>query len=155
MRITTALLTAAILGLTGCSTKTALDAFNMDSQTERTVTHLRTATFVHEGKTDTVISTVYLNPVFPERYSGDEYFFVALYRAQEQPFVLTLNGGVLPDKVEELDPDDTITRLMPIQNRWNRYYLVRYPRQEGETLTLKLENGPSATGALDYQKDAL
>jgi hypothetical protein len=155
MRTTLALLTATLLGISGCSTKTALDAFNMDSRTELAVTHLRTATVVKDSLTTAVISTVYLNRVYPERYNGDEYFFVALYRHDDAaPYDLYLNGDAAPVEIRELSPDEELCVLMPIQSSWNRYYLVRYPHQEAESLTLTLGNGQSGTGALDYQKDA-
>lgn len=155
MRTILPLLTATLLLTSGCSTKTAFDAFEMDSKTERTMTNLRTATVKSDGETKAVISTIYLNNTDPARYHGDEYFLVALYlQESDAAFKLLLNDTVEPAAVEELSADDPRCAMFPVKNAWNRYYLVRYPAQSGEQLTLKLENGPTGTGALDYQKDA-
>lgn len=153
MRRSIFLLTAALL-TTGCSTKTALDAFRVDSQTERAMTSLRTLTAVEESATKVVVTSIYLNEVYPDRYSGDEYFIIGLYRkGAEGRFSLLLNGKVAPSSLHELMPQDPLYRLMPVRNEWNRCYLVRFPEQSADRLTLTLGNGLSATGALNYRKD--
>ncbi|MDX1295185.1 MAG: hypothetical protein R3302_02890 [Sulfurimonadaceae bacterium] len=153
MRTSILLLTAALLS-TGCSTKTALDAFHVDSQTERALNSLKTATAVEPSGTKAVITSIYLNEVYPERYSGDEYFIIGLYRQDaEAGFTLLLNETVAPANLDELAHEDPLCRLMPVYNKWNRYYLVRFPEQSSEDLTLTLGNGLSATGALSYRKD--
>jgi hypothetical protein len=154
MRTSIFLLTIALLG-TGCSTKTALDAFQVDSQTERGLNSLRSATAVEASGTKAVITSIYLNEVYPERYSGDEYFIIGLYREKETAgFTLLLNDSVAPASINELTPEDPLCRLIPVYNEWSRYYLVRFPQQSSEQLTLTLGNGLSATGALNYRKDA-
>lgn len=155
MRTIIPLATAMLLLTSGCSTKTAFDAFKMDSATERVMTNLRSATVKSEGVTKAVISTIYLNNAEPERYRDGEYFLISLYLQEtDTPFKLLLNENVEPLAAEELGAEDPRCAMFPVKNAWNRYYLVRYPEQSGETLTLKLENGPIGTGVLDYQKDA-
>ncbi len=156
MRITfSILLAAALVGGSGCSTKSAYDAFEMDSRSERVLTYLRTATFVREGATEAVISTVYLNAVYPKRYKGGEYFYIALYHEDPEAALqgLRLNKSAAPEEVRELEQTDQLYSIMPARNRWQRSFLVRFAMQSGDKLTLTPENGRIGTGALDYRKD--
>ncbi len=141
------------LAITGCSTKSAYDYFKMDPEYERTVSNLRTATIKDNAETEAIISTIYLNAVYPERFHGDENFLVALYqRTEGSIFTLLLNGAVEPLEIRNLGKNDPLLSIMPITNDWNHYYHVRYPEQGEGELSLKLGIGPSTTGGLTYQK---
>lgn len=157
----TSLLSFALL--TGCSHTTAFDFFKMDEDHERAMTSLQTTSIVRSFETEAMISTIYLNQVYPEKYHDGEYFFASLYMnddkrlfykdsLQDPEYTLKLNG-VSPESIEILDKDSQLRRLMPIKNEWNRYYLVKYPAQKENIITLILENDRSLNASIHYQKD--
>jgi hypothetical protein len=154
MRILPYLLTA-LLGITGCTTKTPSDTYKMKSTAERAVTSLQTVTVTRGDTVEAIVSGIYLNAVYPERYRNGEYFLIALYDALDHDILgtLRLNDSVAPLEHEELADGDPLLQLMPIRKAWNRYYLLRFPRQQqAKALTLTPGNDRYVKGALSFQK---
>ena len=157
------LFTLFITLFSGCTHTTAFDFFKMDKDHERTMTSLHTTSIVRSFETEAMISTIYLNEVYPKEYHDAEYFFTALYMNNDKrlfykdtlknpEYSLKLNG-IKPESIKILDKDSKLRRLMPIKNEWNRYYLIKYPLQKANTLTLVLENDRSLSATIRYQKD--
>ena len=149
--------------ITGCSRTSAFDFFKMDDNYERAVDNLQTGTIVSSFETKAILSTIYLNRVYPEKYSDGEYFFVSIYLREDirlyfksgmnnKKYKFTLNGDQ-PIEGKELETDDELRIAMPITNEWNRYYLVKFPKQQISTLDLILENDEFDSVHLVYQKD--
>jgi len=149
--------------ISGCSSTTAFDFFKMDEDHERAMTSLHTTSIVRSFETEAMITTIYLNHVYPDKYNDREYFFAALYMKddkrlyykdalQDPEYTLKLNG-INPCHIEALPKDSQLRRLMPIKNEWNRYYLIKYPLQQEKVLTLVLENDRSLTASINYEKD--
>ncbi|MEA1920137.1 MAG: hypothetical protein U9N52_09875 [Campylobacterota bacterium] len=152
-----------LLFLTGCSRTTAFDFFKMDDNYERAVDNLQTGTIVRSFETEAILSTVYLNRVYPEKYNDAEYFFVSIYLRDDirlyfkagmnnKKYHFTLNGEK-PIEGKELKTDDELRLSMPISNEWNRYYLVKFPLQYTEKLDLILENDEYDSVELIYYKN--
>lgn len=138
--------------ISGCATHNAFEAFEIDAKSERAITGLRTATLFEGRRVVAVLSSVYLNYVEPEQFPHEETFLIATYT--EMPSIISnmrLNGYA-PIHVDELASDDALLAYLPIQNDWNRYFLMVYPEQRVETLTLKPDSDQNATGAISYQK---
>lgn len=153
---------SALLSFSGCSEKGAFDLFKMDKAQERAIEELRVGTIVMSFETKAIFSSLYLNKIDPKTYNGDEYFIAALYfekdnrmikklDIEEYGYQLTLNGKK-PTVIEPLSETDLRRRLMPIQNNWNRYYLIRFDSVPESTLTLRLENNQTGSVVLNYQK---
>ncbi len=149
--------------ISGCSRTSAFDFFKMDSNYERAVDNLQTGTIVNSFETKAILSTIYLNRVYPEKYNDGEYFFVSIYLREDirlyfksgmnnKKYKFTLNGDQ-PIEGKELETDDELRITMPITNEWNRYYLVKFPKQQMNKLDLILENDEFDSVHLVYQKD--
>ncbi len=156
------ILALSILFISGCSRTTAFDFFKMDDNYERAVDNLQTGTIVKSFETKAILSTIYLNRVYPKKYNDCEYFFVAVYLREDirlyfkdginnKKYKFTLNGEK-PLLGEELKDDDELRLSMPITSEWNRYYLVKFKKQDSEKLELVLENDESDSVKLIYQK---
>ena len=154
---------AGMLMLGGCADKGAFDMFKMDTAHERAVEQMRTGTIVQSFETKAILSAVYLNPVYPGEYKDGEYFIAALYfekrnldtkkwDLEKYGYTLTLNGAA-PVSMEEIQEKDPRRALIPIQNNWNRYYLIRFEPVQGSALALKLENDQTGSVVLDYPKE--
>lgn len=149
--------------LSGCSRTTAFDLFRMDKAHERAVDNMQTGTIVRSFETEAILSAIYLNPVYPDKYNDGEYFYIALYTRENvrlyfksglnnKKYTFTCNGEE-PLETTELKTDDELRLLMPITNEWNRYYLVKFAPQHLTTLDLLLENDQSGLVHLSYHKD--
>lgn len=153
---------SALLVLSGCSQKGAFDLFRMDENHERAVEQLRTGTIIQSFETKAIFSTLYLNPIYPEKYKGGEYFIGAIYFERDNidnrkwdfdTYGYTINmNGQKATVFEELKPNDPRRALIPIQNNWNRYYLIRFDSTAATSLVLKLENNQTGSVSLNYQK---
>lgn len=157
------ILVGVVFFISGCSQTTAFDLFKMDANYEKAVDNLQTGTIVRSFETEAILSTIYLNHVYPEKYHDAEYFFVAIYLRDDvrlyfkagmnnKKYNFTLNGEK-PLEGKELETDDELRLLMPISNEWNRYYLVKFPKQHTKELKLILENDDYHSVTLTYQRD--
>lgn len=154
---------AGLLMFGGCAEKGAFEMFTMDAAHERAVEQMRSGTIVQSFETKAILSAVYLNPIYPEEYKDGEYFIAALYFEKRNldtkkwdiathGYTLTLNGTP-PASMEEIKEKDPRRSLIPVQNNWNRYYLIRFEPVQGSALALKLENDQTGSVELNYPKE--
>jgi hypothetical protein len=160
----TAFVLAGLIFFTGCSKTTAFDFFKMNPNYERAISNLQAGTIARSFETEVILSSVYLNAVYPDDYKDGEYFFIALYIADDKrlfyikanmsdpDYQLMLNGVNFID-AQELKEDDKLRSLMPINNEWNRYYLIKFDTQHRDDLMLSLENKNLDKIKLHYQKE--
>ena len=153
---------AALLAFSGCSQKGAFDLFKMDASHERAVEQLRTGAIVLSLETKAILSTLYLNPIYPDQYKDGEYFIGAVYFERDNRdirqwdlntygYTLTLNGKKATI-LEELDQSDPRRTLIPVQNNWNKYFFIRFDSVADSSLALQLENNRTGKVVLKYQK---
>jgi len=145
-----------LLFFSACSRHTAFEYFTkLDSREERAVMNLQRITLDENNRTAALISTIYLNPVDPKLYSGQEFFFVALYDRRGktlQEYNVTLNGKT-PVGIAQLDANCSLRKLMPLNNPWNGYYELVFKHSKEENLTLRFETDPSLTAEVTYGTD--
>ncbi len=146
----------------GCSKTTAFDFFKIDSNYEKAISNLQTGTISKSFETEAILSSIYLNKVYPNEYNDGEYFFIALYLANDKrlffksnlsdpQYNLTLNSINFVN-VQELSSEHKLRSLMPINNEWNRYYLIKFDTQARNDLLLKFENENLDAIKLEYEK---
>lgn len=162
-KVLTIAATAFLLG--GCSVPGAFDMFKMDEAHEKSVEQLRTGSIIQSMETKALVSAIYLNPVYPLEYKDDEYFVLAVYfektiqdtskwSIEEHGYTLSLNGTA-PVSVERLQENDPRRKLIPVQNNWNKYYLVKFSKIKDSVLKLQLENNQTGSVVLIYPKDRI
>lgn len=149
---------------TGCAQKGTFDMFKVDEAHERAVEQLRTGSIVQSLETKALVSAIYLNPVYPEKYNDGEYFVGAVYFERDNRdlkkwdlsthgYTLTLNGKKATI-IEELRESDPRRDLIPVQNNWNKYYFIRFDQQSPHgVLTLLLENNQTGQVELSFPKE--
>jgi len=151
--------------LSGCSSNNAFDLFKLDKDQERSITSLETAKIVtKDGTVSGVFSGIYLNEVYPDSFNDGENFFVYVYLKKEEKMydpkklVKTKLNIKLNDKfavkLKELPRENKFSHLVSIKSNWNKYYLVTFLTDEKRELSLSLllENDPSSSAVLKYQK---
>ena len=151
-----------LLFFSSCSHKNAFYEFEMDKNQELSTISLKRTKIIQNEKVIGAFNAIYLNEVYPDTYNGHEYFFVYIYLKDNENISNpdTINQDKLsiflnnssPLKLKELDSQNRFYRLSSSKNDWNRYYLVSFAAK-GKRLTLRLENDPSFSVELKYQKD--
>lgn len=163
MRQLTILFTISLIIFSGCSSQ--FDRYTLSAESEKATTSYRSVRLLNsDNKSKTIISTIYLNDVYPKYADGFAHFLVSFYSPEHdnllyfsraavpdaQKYVVLLNGE---DALvsEELDSDDLLVDLMPVSNSWNRYYYVRY-RLPSAKPVLVLESDRTERAVITYQK---
>ena len=146
----------------GCSSH--FERYTPSSEHERASTSYKNVRILEEGRSKIVLSSIYLNDVYPKYTDGKAHFLIAFYSKEnnstiyfkksdeesKKGYTLLLNSQNAID-AKELDRDDLLRELMPINNSWNRYYYVRYELPSGKPV-LVLENGHTEPVVITYQK---
>ena len=136
----------------GCSEKNAFTHFTMTKEQELGVSSLKsTKVLTVDGRIYGVVTSVYLNTVYPETYNDREYFYVYYYlKKPNLDLNMTLNK-LDPISKEELKRENNFTKLTSVKSDWNKYYIVSFPHDSNETLSLVFENNQSSPALLRYQ----
>ena len=156
------ILLMSLVGFNGCATKGTFDMFALDEPHQKAVEQLRSVAIVKSFETKALVHTVYLNPIYPDKYNDGEYFIGAVYFERDNRdvkkwdlnahgYTLTLNGKKATI-IEELKESDQRRALIPVQNNWNKYYFIRFDLQPEGALMLLLENNQTGQAVLGYQK---
>ncbi len=138
----------AALILSGCQTYNAFDMFKKDDSYEKALIQTKNAQIINSLETKAKISATYLNPLYPMEYKDAEYFFVGVYMPDDYDnpanaglfnkeyklAVKTAKGFVEPKGVEQIlkKEQNELYRKMPHTDVWSRYYVVSFPKQDGE-----------------------
>jgi hypothetical protein len=161
MRYILTILTFSLLFM-GCADKNAFSKFNMQPDQELSAASLQGTKIKNGDNVEGIFSAIYLNKVYPNVYTLNEYFYVYLYLKDEKKMhdsntlneiklTLKLNGKI-PLKVKKLDAKNQFSHLASVHSEWKRYYLVAFEREEESEINLVLETDQSSSDALTYQK---
>lgn len=153
------LITIFLLISTGCSQKNAFVKFDMGKDEERSISSLQTSQIIGKNaEISGVISAVYLNEIYPKKFSKNDSFYLFIYMKDSKnrdlmdPKINLKMNKRLPISVTELPSNNEFTHLVDVENSWNRYYLVEFEKDDG-ALDLIFDNKSSLSSALKYKKD--
>lgn len=156
------LFTLSLTVFSGCSSQ--FERYTLTQESETASTSYRSArVLTQDNKTRAILSTIFLNDIYPKYTDGRAHFLVAFYSPEqnntlyfqrarmpdEKASVLLLNGKEALAS-EDLDNDDMLIDLLPVSNDWNRYYYVRY-EMPNETPVLVLESDHTEQAVIRYQ----
>ena len=66
------------LSFFGCAHKSAFDRFAMTGEQERSEESIQSAKIMDKNESVGVLTAVYLNKTYPERFNDAEYFYIYL-----------------------------------------------------------------------------
>lgn len=127
----------------------------MTAEQELGATYLKSKKiFTKDDAVYGIVSAIYLNKVYPKRYTDKEYFYIYYYIKQPKEELNLYLNGTPPVTKEELHRKNNFTRFTSIKNEWSNYFLVSFEKDDSnETLSLTFENSLSSEALLKYQKD--
>ncbi|MCK9490451.1 MAG: hypothetical protein M0Q24_00040 [Sulfurimonas sp.] len=148
---------------TACADKNAFDKFNMQEDQELSAANLQSSKIKMLQNIDGIVTTIYLNKVYPKVFTNDEYFYVYLYlkdkkemfdpkKLDDIELTMRLNSK-LPIKIKKLEANNRFSHLTLVRNEWTLYYLVAFKQESENKLNLVLETDQSHSDVLVYQKD--
>ena len=153
----------AIVSFSGCSGHSnAFDFFKFDTEYEKAISYTQSATLMRSFETKAILSSVYLNKVYPQKYRGKEAFFIALYSTENKDifyqdadkkaeYTLRLNNQA-PLSIKPLSKETLLRKEMPIQSAWNHYYLVEFAQSDANILHLTMSDENNESINLQYKK---
>ena len=109
-----------------------------------------------------IVATYLNNTVVHCQKKEFEVFLVAVYIDEDSSeksrqglyntaYKVTL-AGQKPLEIKKLEYDDDLIKIAPFRNRWSHYYVVTFPKQKSETLTLKYRHLSYGAATLNFQK---
>lgn len=161
MRNILTILTFSLLFI-GCVDKNAFSKFDMQPDQELSAMSLQESKIQMDKNIEGVVSAIYLNEVYPNIYTQNEYFYVYFYlkdkkemhdtnSLDEIKLTMKLNGK-LPVKIKKLDANNKFSHLISDYSEWRKYFLVAFKKDKKNIINLVLETDLSSSGALTYQK---
>jgi len=160
----TLIVISSLLLLSGCGAKP--ERYVPSSEQEKASTSYKSVRILNDAnRSESVISTVYLNEVYAKYTEGKwSHFLVSFYNAKQEnhlsfkkdenqsngEFVLLLNGEDANLSLP-LENDDLLVELLPVHNAWNKYYYVRY-KFPSEKPVLVLESDHKQQAVIVYEK---
>ncbi|WP_345973995.1 hypothetical protein [Sulfurimonas sp. HSL3-7] len=163
MRQFTTLFTISLILFSGCSSTS--ERYTPSTSEEKVMTSYKNVRLLRDNRSQTVLSAVFLNQVYPKYADGSAHFVIGFYTRDKNSalcfdkkdvcaagdYTLVLNGENAL-YFEELEMNDPLRELMPVNIGWNRYYYVRYKLPSASPV-LVLESDHTERAAITYQKE--
>jgi hypothetical protein len=136
-----------------CSTKNAFTSFNISEIQAKSEDSILNAKIYKNDTITGIVSAVYLNSVFPEKYNKDEYFYVVVYdkydnENNKKSFILNKEA---PLSVEELESQNQFSDSIVLHSKWKRHYIVKF-KEQGDLLQLVVKFAKHKSDKLIFKK---
>jgi len=162
MKLYTTIILLATLFFSGCAPKSGF--FSEDKLYQSALTRSEKGEIYNSLELKASIVATYLNCIKKVTCSREEHevFLVAIYIDQDssdeskqglmnKSFFLTLNGKK-PVTIRALDYHDDLIHIAPFRNRWSKYYIVKFDKVNGETLTMDYAHKNFGKATLSFVK---
>ncbi|MDQ7068800.1 MAG: hypothetical protein Q9M40_12995 [Sulfurimonas sp.] len=100
-----------------------------------------------------IITCVYLNSVYPQKYKDGEYFYIYLYAKESNAPMNFILNGKNASFVKELTPNNEFTSLTDSKDDWQNYYLVKFAPQKATQLKLIAKIANFSSNPIIFQKE--
>ncbi len=141
-----------IISFSNCSTNNGFHQFDMSETQEFSEEAIQGSIIKNDKENDGLITVIYLNKVYPQKYKEYEYFYAYLYTKSDSKnikFLLNEEEALL---VEELPSYNKFSNLTSFKAKWQRYYLLKFKKQ-GSVLNFKVQNTGFSSESIEYLKE--
>ena len=136
----------------GCSQHNAFSDFQLSKEQSKSEDSILSAKIISKGKVDGVISALYLNNIYPQRFQDGEYFYVVLYTKEEREFTFYLNKKKAL-YAEVLLTNNRFSHLINTESVWKKYFLLHFAKQKSKQLNLWAESAQSRSTKMLFRKE--
>ena len=143
------LILSFIILINGCSTG-LFSKISKNSYAERVFETFQKKEIISNLEVKAIIQSAYLNHTDPEKYSGNEYFFVSVYIADDfqdeekkgllNPFYKMSLNGKEAISITPLEKDSELVKKMPFKSNWSSEFVVEFNQSKSEKLTITYEH---------------
>jgi len=138
--------------ITGCSSNNAFYQFKLTPSQQVSEDSMQSSKIKNEASVDGIVSIIYLNKVYPNKYKDYEYFYVSLYTKTNNENIKFLLNKEMALHIEELDPTNEFSELTSYSTDWKKYYIVKFKEQK-EKISFVLQNEGFISDNLSFEKD--
>jgi hypothetical protein len=140
--------------LTGCSQKSAFSNFELSKEQEISISNTQRAKIVSPSKVEGIFTAVYLNNIYPQKYTPNDFFLIFLYTKDEiAPKELVFQANQKKAlRIEEVQSNDEFTTLFQMQNSWNSCYLLEFESDANKDINFEVNSGIYKSITLIYKK---
>jgi hypothetical protein len=164
------LLVAIVILITGCTTKQdgILSMLSIDNAHEKALGQTQSAQIINSLELRAKITATYLNPLYPDKYKDNEWFFVGVYVPHDSgkakpndinrtDYKLMLKVGdqnLSAINAQVVDKKSAFFKQMPHTDNWSRYYIIEFPKSSPKiyNMTLMLISEEYGTAKMDFVK---
>jgi len=125
------------LSLLSCSQRNAFSNFSISKIQEKSEESIQSAKIRKGDNVDGIVTAVYLNKVFPQRFHTNEYFYLYMYSKIKSKHINFMLNNHKALSVQELNASNEFTQLTSFKEAWSKYYLIEFPKQD-ENVSLKV-----------------
>jgi len=126
------------LSFLSCSQQNAFSNFSITPVQEKSEENIQSAKISNGDNIDGIVTAVYLNKIFPQRFHTQEYFYLYMYSKRKVKNINFMLNNHKAVTFKELNARNEFTQLTSFNAPWSKYYLVAFPKQDGN-LSLRVE----------------
>jgi len=139
--------------LSACADKDAFSKFQLTQKQEYAENSIQSAKINSQNGVEGIFSAIYLNEVMPQRYKGNEYFFVFYTLKDDNKSLDIFLNLHTPIKQTPLKTTNEFSKLIISDIKWNKYYLLEYKKEQSNILNLQLKGKKFSSSVLKYKKN--
>ena len=144
-----------VLFFLGCSYKTAYSVFDIKKEKEIALNDIVTIKVIDAStkKNEGIIYAIYLNNIYPKKFKKTDRFYITVYlkNTNLKDYNITLNKQK-PYSITEVREKNRFAKLIDIDSKWYKYYIVDFYTQKEKKLTLKIEKEGFLTTPMSFVK---
>ena len=140
--------------LSGCSQKSAFSNFELSQEQEYSISNTQRAKIVSPTQIEGVFTAVYLNNIYPQKYTANDSFLIFFYMKDEiHPKELAFKANKKEAiKIEEVQNNVEFATLFEMQSSWNSCYLLEFEGDEKKEINFEVNSGIYKSIPLIYKK---
>jgi hypothetical protein len=140
--------------LSGCSQKSAFSNFELTTEQEFSISNTQRSKILSSTQIEGVFTAVYLNNIYPQKYTSNAAFLVFIYTKnettpQELAFKANQKEAIT---IEEAQNNEEFTDLIKMQNSWNSCYFMEFEGDDAREIKFEVNSGTYKSIPLIYKK---
>ena len=136
-----------------CSSNNAFSEFHITEAQEKSEDSILSSKIYDANRVIGVVSAVYLNRIFPEKYHDFDVFYVYLYTKEKGTQLSFILNKIQAKEVQHLEAKNQFSDLIPYTGDWQNYYLVKFTKKEDKILRLRVKTKNSSSELMLFHRE--